>query len=87
MAIAISSGFCAESTREIEEKTSQQNNTDYATAEHSSANEKSPGNEQNSQTQKKNQYFHGLTYLCVLPLRQHFDFVRVIGLAMMKWRH
>jgi hypothetical protein len=35
MAIAISSGFCAESTREIEEKTSQQNNTDYATAEHS----------------------------------------------------
>jgi hypothetical protein len=57
MAIAISSGFCAESTREIEEKTSQQNNTDYATAEHSSANEKSPGNEQKSQTQKKKSIF------------------------------
>jgi hypothetical protein len=60
MAIAISSGFCAESTREIEEKTSQQNNTDYATAEHSLPMKNPPAMNKRAKHRKKINIFMGL---------------------------
>jgi hypothetical protein len=49
IAIGFSSSFHVESTREIEDQTSHQNNADCGTTEHRAAKVKSPGNEQKSQ--------------------------------------
>jgi hypothetical protein len=69
MATGSSSSFRAESTREIEDQTSHQNNADCGTTEHRAAKVKSPSNEQKSQKYQKGRYFHGLTYQYLLPER------------------
>ena len=69
IAIGSSSSFRAESTREIEDQTSHQNNADCGTAEQEAAKVKSASNEQKSQKQQKGRYFHGLTYQCLFPGR------------------
>jgi hypothetical protein len=62
-------GFRAESTREIEDNASHQNDADCGNTEHTASNVKSPRHEQNSQKQQKGRYFHGLTYQCLFPER------------------
>jgi hypothetical protein len=49
MSIGFPSGFRAESTREIEDQTSHENNANCSTTEHRAAKIKSPGDEQKSQ--------------------------------------
>jgi hypothetical protein len=67
MANGFPSGFRAESTREIEDQTSHQNNADCGTTEHRAAKVKSPNDEQKSQKQQKRRCLHGFTYQCLLP--------------------
>jgi len=60
MAIGSSSSFRAESTREIEDQTSHQNNADCSSAEHRAATVKSPSNEQRAKHSQKVDIFMGL---------------------------